>query len=94
MGERELGVVTRKFQMPVTQEVPRAQQGGLSQNTQQRGDRTSRDHIQWIGMVPIEGWGHPPTSKILIQNSSCQKEMQGQRVEQRLKERPSRDCPT
>jgi hypothetical protein len=36
----------------------------------------------------VEEWGHPPTSNILIYNSSCQKEMQGQRVEQKLKERP------
>ena len=32
----------------------------ISQNTQQRGDRTCRDHIQWIGMAPSCGiW--PPT---------------------------------
>jgi hypothetical protein len=42
----------------------------------------------------VEGWSHPPVSKILTQNCSCQKEIRGQRVEQRLKERPSRDCPT
>ena len=35
-----------------------------------------------------------PPSKILSQNCSCLKEMQRQRVEQRLKERPSRDCLT
>jgi hypothetical protein len=32
-------------------------------------------------------------SNILIQNCSCLKEIQGQRVEQRLKERPPRVCP-
>jgi hypothetical protein len=42
----------------------------------------------------FEGWGHPPISKILTQNCSFLKKKQGQRVEQRLKERPSRDCPT
>jgi hypothetical protein len=31
------------------------------------------------------GWGHPPTSKIVIQNFFSQKEMQGKRVEQSLK---------
>ena len=38
----------------------------------------------------------PPTdgSKIVIQKCSCLKEIQGQRMEQRLKERPSRDCLT
>jgi hypothetical protein len=39
-------------------------------------------------MAPIQGMGHPPTSKI-IQNSSFQNEIQGQRLEQRLKERHS-----
>jgi hypothetical protein len=34
------------------------------------------------------------TSKILTQNCSCLKEMWRQRVEQRWKERLSRDCPT
>ena len=43
--------------------------------------------------LPIEGWGYPPIFNILTQNCSCVKEIQGQRVEQRLKERPSRDCP-
>jgi hypothetical protein len=43
---------------------------------------------------PVERWGHLPISKILTQNCSCLKEIQGQRVEQRLKERPSRNCPT
>jgi hypothetical protein len=42
----------------------------------------------------FEVWGHPVISKILMQNCSCQTEMQGQRIEQRLKERASRDCPT
>jgi hypothetical protein len=32
----------------------------------------------------VEGWGHPSISKILTQNFSLVKEMQGQRVEQRL----------
>jgi hypothetical protein len=35
-----------------------------------------------------------PSPKVLTQNCSCLKEIQEQRVEQRLKERPSRDCPT
>jgi hypothetical protein len=34
---------------------------------------------------------HSPISKILTQNYSCQRDMQGKKVEQRLKERPSRD---
>jgi hypothetical protein len=42
----------------------------------------------------VEGWGHPLISKVLTQNFSRLKEIQGQRVEQILKEKPSRDCPT
>jgi hypothetical protein len=42
----------------------------------------------------VEEWSHPTISKILTRNCSCLKEIQGQRVEQRLKEKPSRDCPT
>jgi hypothetical protein len=55
---------------------------------------------QWRSLIHLElsfvqgEWNHLPISKNLIQNCSCQKEMQGQRMEQRLKERPSRDCPT
>jgi len=61
---------------------------------QQRGERTYRGHIQRLGMAPGWGIGSPTLHKILTQNCSCLKEIQGQRVEQRLKERPSRDCPT
>jgi hypothetical protein len=63
----------------------------------QRGGRTCKDHIPRLGMPPsprVAGWGYPPISKILTQNCSCLKEIEGQRVEQRLKKRPSRDCPT
>jgi hypothetical protein len=37
----------------------------LAEITQQRGDRTCRDHIQWLGRAPFGGWDHPPVSKIL-----------------------------
>jgi hypothetical protein len=39
----------------------------------------------------VDRWGHSPISKILTQNCFCLKEIQGQRVELRLKKRPSRD---
>jgi hypothetical protein len=39
----------------------------------------------------VEGWIHPPFSKNLTENCSCLKEIQGQRVDQGMKERPSRD---
>ena len=66
----------------------------ISGNIQQRRERMCRDHIQRFSMALFDGWGHSIISKILIQNYSHLKKMQGQRVEQRLMERPSRDCPT
>lgn len=41
-----------------------------------------------------EGWGHIPFTKILTQNSLCEKKRQEQTVEQGLKKLSSRDCPT
>ena len=34
-----------------------------------------------------------PSPKVLTQNCSCLKEIQEQRVEQKQKKRPCRDCP-
>lgn len=45
-------------------------------------------HARWLR----DGTTHPP-QKILIQNSSCEKEKQGQRMEQRLKERHLETAP-
>jgi hypothetical protein len=61
-----------------------------------RGDRTCRDYIQWIDKAPRWGMGLPTHPKninpeLLLPKG---KEMQGQRVDQRLKERLFRDCPT
>jgi hypothetical protein len=53
--------------------------------------KTTFSRYAWL---PIEGWGHSPISKILMQNFSFLKEMQGHKMDQRLKERPSRDCTT
>ena len=44
--------------------------------------------------VLVEEWGYSLISKFLTQKYSCQKEEQGQQMEQRLKEGPSRDCPS
>ena len=41
----------------------------------------------------FEGWTHPTISKFLTENCSCLKEIEGQRVGQKLKEWPSKDCP-
>ena len=49
----------------------------------------SRPYSELKHGLRVEGWGHPPISKILTQNCSCLTEIQGQSVEQRLKERPS-----
>jgi hypothetical protein len=59
-----------------------------------RGERTCRDHIQNLGIGLVEGWDHPSISKILTQNCSFLNEIQGKLVEQRLKKRSSRNCPT
>jgi hypothetical protein len=50
MGDGGLWVANRKSQMPGKQEVPRIQQG----NTQQRGEKTCRDHIQGLGVARVE----------------------------------------
>jgi hypothetical protein len=42
----------------------------------------------------VGGWDQPLISKFLTQKGSCLKEIGGQSVELRLKERPPRDCPT
>jgi hypothetical protein len=73
---------------------PEPNENDISLNTQQRGERFCRDQIQRLVTALSKGWGHPSISKILNQNCSCLKEMQRQGMEQKLKERPSRDCPT
>ena len=42
----------------------------------------------------VEEWNHLPISKFLTQQCSCPKERQGQKMEQKRKERSSRDHPT
>jgi hypothetical protein len=42
----------------------------------------------------VEGWNLSLISKILTQNCSCLKEIQGQRVEKRLKKMLYKDWPT
>jgi len=77
---------------------PRGSQDPTGMTLAKVPNKGERDPVETISSgqawPPIEGWGHPPISKILIQYCSCQKEMLGQRVEQRLKERSSIDCPT
>jgi hypothetical protein len=41
----------------------------------------------------VVGWGHTPISKFLTKKCSCLKEDQT-KMEQRLREGPSGDCPT
>jgi len=78
--------------MPGTPEIPRAQQREFQPKYPTKG-RTCRDHIQWIGMAP--DWGMGPLTHLKNINPEFPlSKGNGQRVEQRLKERPSRDCPT
>lgn len=46
-----------------------------------------------LKLDPVEGWSHPHITKFLTQKCSCTMERQGQKMEQRLKERPAWDCP-
>jgi hypothetical protein len=78
---------TRSSQEPIRMKY-------LSCNTQQTGERTCGDHIQKLGMTLLEGWYYPLLSKIVMQNCSFLKQIQGHSLEQSLKERPSGDCPT
>ena len=66
-------------------------------------DKTCRDQLQRLAvrlptptpiLPSVKGWLHPPISKFLTQKCSWAKEEQGQEMGQRLKEGPSRDCPT
>jgi hypothetical protein len=58
------------------------------------GDRTYTDTFQWIIMAP--GWSMEPLThlKNFKPELFLPEGNEGQRVEQRLKEKPSRDCPT
>ena len=92
-GDRELGEANRKFQIPGNKRITGPYGDDIRWNPQQRGESTCRNHIQRLGIG--SGWkmGPLPFSKILTQNCSCWKEIQGQRVEHSLKEKPFRDCP-
>jgi len=90
VGEGHLGYPLESPRYHGPKRLSRPNREDISLNTHQRGDRYSYSVDRH---APVEGWGHPLTSKIVIQNSPCQKEWRGQRVEQRLKERPSKDCP-
>ena len=65
---------------------------GPRQHVQHKRDRTLRDQPQWIGMFPT--WGKGPVTHLKIFNLELfpSKEKLGQKMNQRLKERPSRDC--
>jgi len=80
VGDEELGIATRKSQIPGKQEAPRTQQGMTLAKTPNKGERepveTTSSRQAW---PPVEGWGYPPISKFLIQNCSWLKEMQGQK---------------
>jgi hypothetical protein len=44
--------------------------------------------------LPVERSVYPYISELFTQKCSCPNERQRQKIEQRLKERPFRDCPT
>lgn len=43
--------------------LPGLNEDDLSQNVQQRGDETRRDHVQQITGHPVERWAYPPKFK-------------------------------
>jgi hypothetical protein len=64
----------------------------------QKGERETIEITSSSEARPlVEGWGHPPISKLLIQKCSCPKERQGKKIKrnrQRLKERTFRNLFT
>jgi hypothetical protein len=74
MGHRELGVATKKSRIPGKQEPPKTP-CGLVEISHKKGERTCRDPIQRLGMVPLVEESCPPFSKILLQNCSDLKEI-------------------
>ena len=78
-GDRELGEANRKFQIPGNKRITGPYGDDIRWNPQQRGESTCRNHIQRLGIG--SGWkmGALPFSKILTQNCSCWKEIQGQK---------------
>jgi hypothetical protein len=45
---------------------PGSNMENISQSTQQREEITCRDHIQWLGTIPIKGMGPPTYLKNII----------------------------
>jgi hypothetical protein len=80
MGNGKLGVATRRSQMPVKQELPRTPQGWHWLKYPTKGRENLLRPYTEVRHAPlpptlVEGWGHPPISKILTQNCSCLKEI-------------------
>jgi hypothetical protein len=66
----------------------------LAEMPNKEGWGTCRHHIQRLGKAPDQGMGLPPHLQILNPEGFLSKGNTGIKNEQRLKERPSRDCPT
>ena len=65
MGDGELGVGLGSPRLQESERLPGPSGDSFSLNTLQRGDRTCRDHLQWIGKDP--SWG--PLMHLKIFNS-------------------------
>ena len=66
----------------------------ISRNAQQRGGKTFRDHIHSLGKTSCLGYVATHSSPKFQAKCSCLKDIWGQTLEERLKERPSRICPS
>jgi hypothetical protein len=90
----KLGEATRMSQIPGKQEIPRTQWGWYLQKHPTRWMEKFLRAYPEISHLLVDGWDHPPISKVLTETCSCLVKIQGQIVEQRLKENPSTDFPT
>jgi hypothetical protein len=94
-GLRGRRVANRKSRHQESKRLLAPSRDDISWNTQQMVESTCTNHIQRLGMAPcLRDRAMHPSQKKLTQNFSCLNEIQVQRVEQRLKERPARDCLT
>jgi hypothetical protein len=95
MGDGELGVATTMYQMPGKEDAGSKDPTGMRLvEMPNKGEGEPIDQIQKLGKAPSWRMGPPTHLKIFMQISSCLKGIRRQSMEQRLKERRSRDCAT
>jgi hypothetical protein len=91
MGNGKLGVAKRRCKGSMS--FPGHHRDDISWNTPKRGRDLKKPHTEVSHGPQGEWWCHPPISKNFNPELLLSKGSIGQRVEQRLGERASRDCP-